>query len=131
MPIRCTWDDQDNSIIWFVVEGHWTWEEYHREVDTSIEMMKTVNHRVDLLADMREAGPVPLSAASLHAKSSFSRLPSNHGLSVIIGADSFAQTLIKLVQSVMPVVARKSRTARSVEEVLEIIAEHREVVSSN
>lgn len=100
--IDVNWDEKDKSIIRMAITGDWTWEEYHDGTHQVSEMMNDVDYRVDVVMEMGEAGPLPMSAASLHLKSGLERMPDNHGVTVIVEADKLTRMVIESLDRVLP-----------------------------
>ncbi|MBZ0293489.1 MAG: hypothetical protein K8L99_13055 [Anaerolineae bacterium] len=49
MPIHTFWDDDQKTIIQIQSKGQWTWEEFHKSLDQTVEMIESVDHRVDVI----------------------------------------------------------------------------------
>jgi len=102
MSIKIKWDQTDSSIINCTIEGEWTWEEYHAAMTKVAQMVRKVSHRVDLVMDMTDAGPLPMSAASLHIKSSLERMPNHFGVSVLVAPDRFTRMVVESLDRALP-----------------------------
>ena len=100
--IQVNWDEKDKSIIRLEISGEWTWEEYHDGTHKIAELMNTVDYRVDVIMEMGDAGPLPMSAASLHLHSGLERTPENHGVTVIVEADKLTRMVIESLDRVLP-----------------------------
>lgn len=102
MSITTKWDKTDSSIVVCTIHGEWTWEEYHEATTKIAQMINRVSHRVDMVMDMSEAGPLPMSAASLHIKSSLERMPSHFGVSILVSPDRFTRMVVESLDRVLP-----------------------------
>lgn len=96
MPIHVFWDDEAQSVIRSEGEGHWTWEEYHQSLGQIVEMVKSVNHRVDLITLRRPGSVAPPSSGMPHYQRAMRVLPENTGLNVIINTNTVARSIANI-----------------------------------
>lgn len=125
MTIRVEWDAQDATRVLWTVEGAWTWEQFYAAFEQSKALVMSVSYRVDVITDMRRAGPVPLSPASLHIRQAMGKTSPNLGIIVLVGLDAFAHALLSVIQRVVPKAGEKMRTVRTLEEAEALIAQAR------
>lgn len=52
MTITIHWADDNQTILHFVFQAYWDWEEFDTAVQQSWQIMDTVNHTVDHIYDM-------------------------------------------------------------------------------
>ena len=95
MPIEIQWDDEAKTIIRENYLGQWTWDNFFAMSNQAAEMMKTVDHRVDILANMKD-GIMPTSGASMsNSRKVLLALPSNWGVIVVV-TNSFVSVLASI-----------------------------------
>ncbi|GAB4515498.1 MAG: hypothetical protein OHK0046_19120 [Anaerolineae bacterium] len=124
MGIHVSWDEED--IIWLDFVGKWTWLDYRYASDDIIKMVKTVRHRVYIIADMRRAAPAPKDSDNQTVRDSLEMAPANHGLVIFLGADRFTQMIIGIMQKFIPIVHRKIKMAQTLEEAQAIVFQERD-----
>lgn len=84
MPIEIRWDDAAQTIIREDFAGNWTWEQFFAMSAQAAEMMKSVDHRVDILCNMQN-GTMPLSGMTMsNSRKVLRDLPPNWGIIVIV-----------------------------------------------
>jgi hypothetical protein len=60
--IQVIWDDDDKTIIRFLVESHWTWDEFIAAQKVAYDLAATVRHNVGII--IVESGTLPPEALS-------------------------------------------------------------------
>jgi hypothetical protein len=84
MPIKLYWDNDEKTIARYDFEGRWTWDEYMTVMAELAVMMRSVDHRVDAVCNMKP-GIMPTSGSAMAlARASMRKLPSNCDLIVIV-----------------------------------------------
>jgi len=92
MPVKTAWDNPQKDIIRIDVTAPWTWQDYDNCTLQLREMLLSVEHRVDFVADMTESGRVPDSTNSTqHVKRGRDVRPDNYGITVNVGANTVAK----------------------------------------
>ncbi len=62
MNIEVLWDSDKKNILHFVYGENWTWEDFHAASKTSTQMIGSVEHTVDVIADFSNGTPPPIGA---------------------------------------------------------------------
>jgi hypothetical protein len=96
MTIHVLWDDAAKTIIRSESEGQWTWEEYHESLARIVEMVRSVDHRVDLIQLRRPGSTPPSSSGMPHYQRAMRILPENTGLNVIINTNTIARSVANI-----------------------------------
>jgi hypothetical protein len=99
MAIEVVWDDEEKTIIRWIIQGKLEWEEYEQASQLSREMCDSVDHPVYTIFDARQMARMPDNALVRLPQMSI-QTPSNQPLAVVIGARGFAQTLIRIYNRV-------------------------------
>jgi hypothetical protein len=123
MAIKITWDNDAHTIIRETFEGAWTWDDFYQRLGKDVPaMMKSVAHRVDILADFRASGPLPLGPAITTARGVFNSVPSNWGCMVIVTDNRFISVLVDTFRKVFVTsVGVKIFTTKTDDEAYQII----------
>ena len=102
MPIEAVWDDEAHTIVCYVIEGHWTWDEMNAAVAVSNAWLDVADHKVDFIHDMSRSEGIPAGALT-QLKRYIGKEHPNTGHSVVIGpqksvTNSVARGLLDMVQ---------------------------------
>lgn len=128
MPIQAKWNNDEKTVLRYDFEGRWTWDEYFGVMAQITNMMKSVDHRVDAIANMKP-GIMPTSGSAMSsARSALRKLPPNCGVVVVV-TNSFISAMLALFKQFDRDLGKLLRGATSVEEAHRIIEQEREKVS--
>jgi hypothetical protein len=100
MPLQVMWDDEAKTIIRSEGVGEWTWEEFHEGLQKVVQMMKTVNHRVDLIIHNRPDSHSPKGSGMPHFQRAIRIMPPNVGCTVFVNTNTFARAIISIFTTV-------------------------------
>lgn len=64
MTITVQWDDEAKTIVRWVFDGKWTWDEYNRAMTESNERVRDVDHFVDAIMDLSHSNMLPSNVLS-------------------------------------------------------------------
>ncbi len=90
------WHDSEHTIIRTEYSGTWTWDDFHVAVETAVDMMKTVNHRVDLIVAPNTNSVMPKGSADPHLRRAIQLLPTNFGIQVIVTRSAWSRTMASI-----------------------------------
>jgi hypothetical protein len=104
MPIQAVWDNEEHTVIRYVIEGHWTWDEMNAAVATSNAWLDAADRKIDFIHDMRQSEGIP-GGALTQLKRYIGKEHPNTGRSVVIGAqksiaNSVGRGLLDMVQKI-------------------------------
>ncbi len=130
MTIRVEWDDEASTIIRHCYEKGWTLDDYHRVVDLTSEMSRSVRQCVDVISDFTDSktSPVQLMSASRHIEQ---KLPPYPSISVAINPPAFVKVIVEVMMNLAHSRGNNSvtvRFARSLDEARTIIRDYRATV---
>lgn len=124
MPITIAWDNEEKSVIRYDFNGAWTWNQYLQVMEELMIMMKSVEHRVDAIANMK-SGIMPMSGSALSiARTALYKLPSNRGVVVVV-TNPFVGVMLKTFKQFDREIGAILRAASSIEEANELILHER------
>ena len=94
MSVYTYWDEDDPSILRTDIIGDWQWETY---LDTMYKLVSTKpdHHRVDHIVDLRHSQSAPREDALGYLRRIAEQRESNPGITVIVGASRFIETLLE------------------------------------
>lgn len=96
MPLNVVWDNEAKTIIRSEGVGEWTWEEFHEALQKIVEMMKTVEHRVDLIHNHVPGSRRPSGSGMPHFQRAIRIMPPNIGLNIFVNTNSFGRAIVSI-----------------------------------
>jgi hypothetical protein len=97
MPINVKWDDDQKNAVLITYLRPWTWKEFDVAIKEMIDLFETVNHKVDIIFDIRKGGFPPPDAMKRFKAAAEIDHP-NGGQLVYIAPSMLAQFVKSLVQ---------------------------------
>jgi hypothetical protein len=92
--LEVVWDNNEQTVVRFIFEGNWTWEDFHTAIKIGTVMMDTVSHSVISIIDLRASKFLPANPMRhLRQMVSDCRKHNNASMIVFIGADDFVQAI--------------------------------------
>ena len=126
MSISISWDNEEKSVVRFVYQGKWTWEEFYEKIDAANAMMNTVDSPCVSIIDMRESNYLPKGAA-VHIRNVIRRSMShnNSGISVFLQADVIVKAMIEVLKKSYPDILENTEWiyAKTLDEARKLAAE--------
>ncbi len=116
MGIIVGWDDDNQSIIWMEFVGKWSWYDFSCANREAASMMRSVGHRVDIVADFRQAGSTPVNNDNQALRDAVELMSHNHGMTVFLGVDRFTELMISIMQSYIPRMKTKIQMANTLDD---------------
>lgn len=102
MKIEPMWDNEQQTIIRHIFQRGWSWTDFHQALEKASTMMDTVQHRVDVVLDFRDASIIPSGAITQVKKAYSNPKHPNIGATVVVGANSFMQALVQVGTKLTP-----------------------------
>ncbi len=99
MPVQIVWDDEEKTMLRHIYQGEWTWQEFDVAVATAYTWIESVPHRVHIIVDLRQTGPLPANVL-LHIRGLADRAHPRIGKTIIVGTNAFLQRLYDVFTSV-------------------------------
>jgi hypothetical protein len=127
MGIKVAWDDPENRIIRYDLEGMWNWEDYRDAVSQSAQMMQSVNYPVGIIANFTADTMLPKGSdvrkTSAVPQSKMNTMPENMGVVVITGGYGFVEVMINGFCKLYNRVERKFVVANTLDEARRLVGE--------
>ena len=96
MGIKVHWDNPEQTVVMIVYTRPWTWKDFDLAIEQMLAMFNTVNHQVDVLFDILDAGFPPPDAMSHFRKVAQIQHP-NGGMLIYIAP----KVLVQFVNSIV------------------------------
>ena len=94
MSIHVQWANDHKTIMLWTFKGQWTWDDFFVAQDYDTQLMSTVTHRVDIIADLRKSPFLPGHAYHFSQfQRALQRRPHHAGIIVIVGANLLVRML--------------------------------------
>lgn len=121
MAFDFRWDNDEKTIMRYVAEGKWNWNEFHKHMRRSTLWFDMVTHPIDVIIDLRAGEGLP-SGAIGHLRSLGTKTHANStGRAVILGVDAETQRQMRVVNGIYRDSQRELRFAESDEAAYSII----------
>ncbi len=98
MSINVQWDNLDRTVVMIDFHRPWTWKEFDSAIEQMLNLFNSVNHRVDVLFDIRDGGFPPPDAIKHFRKAAEIQHP-NGGLLVYIAP----RVLVQFINSILKI----------------------------
>lgn len=121
MPVQVMWDNDKKTIVRYVFEGKWTWNELYPAYNKAIEMEKSMPHRVHAILDLRKGIGVPANIL-VHLKDISDKQPANIGLSIAVTKSPFIHSLYQIAIKFYSKIDYYFRVAETLQSAYEMIA---------
>jgi len=121
------WDDSTQGILHIDIQGAWTWHDYDEINTVAIAMMASVDYRVDVIAELTQAGSVPKNSldSAQRVKRMREMRPLNYGMTVNVGTDVIARATFTAGSLISNQRIQQAHFADSVREALQMILDNR------
>ncbi|MFN8527638.1 MAG: hypothetical protein U0670_03400 [Anaerolineae bacterium] len=124
MPVNGEWLDEARTIWQYNFIGRWTWEEFYAVSTRMHEEFRTLEHRIDMIANFEQSERIPAGAIS-EVSNITQTAPPNWGCAVVIGANMLIRSLVSVFGRVFSQWKDKYIVARDQEEALQRIRDLR------
>lgn len=94
MNIKVEWYTDDCKIIYLDFDVIWTWEDYIVSYCTLCQYAASVEHRVDVLAEMKRASMLPKRSMVAY-RFTAEKLPPNVRSIAFVGANVWVKSMLK------------------------------------
>lgn len=99
MGIEVVWDDDEHTMVRYIMEDPWTWDDLGNAFRQTHAMMDTVEHKVHSIMDMRKTRNIPSHAFTRIKQAGVNDPghPNHSRLTVFVGASLFAKALLSVI----------------------------------
>ena len=122
--MRVYWKDAEKTIIIREVSETLSWDDYDSSIQKTFDMMREVNHDVYLIFDASQLGSVPKNSLE-HFTKAARGLPPNVALRIMVTRNNLLQTLVGVLQKVIPENFLQVRIVSTLEEPLAKVTEEK------
>ncbi|MBX3085003.1 MAG: hypothetical protein KF716_25435 [Anaerolineae bacterium] len=124
MTVHVQWENSRQTAIRVTFDPQWRWQDYDASVDEVRQMLRSVDHTVDIISDIRTSTPQTQGLAWNHFRRTFSDIPHNIGMVVIAGRGHFTASIFSLVVQSDPRLVRRTRFVSTIAEAHSVLRQH-------
>ncbi len=128
MPIEISWDNDPHNLIIMHFVDTYTWLELDTVIDQTYAMLNSVPHQVDIIAVLDPKLKAPVGGNMIaRFRKMLNYMPNNLGVYINVGrGNAFSRAIANTVLKIYPL-KFDVRSAGSVEEAREMLAERRPI----
>ncbi len=123
MSFDFRWDNPEQTVLRYVAEGDWNWNDLHKHLRRSTLWLDTLGHPVETIIDLREGKKLPAGAVGQLRSLGKKTHPNNHARTIIMGVDAEVQRQLGVIDGVYRGKDRLIRFAESDADAAAILAE--------
>lgn len=99
MGIQVVWENDEHTVLRYVIEDPWSWDDLGNAFRQMHAMMDTVDHKVHSIMDMRKTRNIPTNAFTQIKRAGVNDPghPNHSRLTVFVGASLFAKALLSVI----------------------------------
>jgi hypothetical protein len=124
MPVQVVWDDEAQTVLRQIYEGHTTLNDYIFAIDEVARLAKTVSYTIHSIMDRTRIVSTPgsLLPAMRYANQ---HVPPNLGLRVVVKASLFTRIVVDLGRRVAPRLMQNIHFVDNLDEARALIVSYR------
>ena len=93
------WDDEAKTMLRFAWQGEWSWDVYYEFHERAWEMVRSVDHKVHIIYDVRKIDTFGANALT-HFGNMAKKYPPNVGKIVGVGTNAFQSAIGRMYESI-------------------------------
>jgi hypothetical protein len=128
MPMTVNWDNAEQTTLRIDTHGQSTWEEHFNVQDQMREMLKSVQHPVDMIVVLHPGAEPPSGNLLSHISRAAQKAPRNLRFTVNVGMSPFMKAITQVATKVLQM---KTHYTTTLEEARAIIKVEREKISAS
>jgi len=126
MPVTIDWFDAEKTAIVQTFVGDWTWEEHFEVIEEFREMMETVDHVVDYVANFEKVQGVPKGTLT-NFRNALKNSHPRTGMIVVISTNRFVNALLKTLTTLYNSVSNQGiYQVNTVEEAINLLEKRKQ-----
>lgn len=101
MSFELIWYDEAETILHAYPDGDWVWQDFFDLLEQGRELVVARDYRIDVILDFGAGIKLPTPQVLAHVRRAWPGRPLNHGVTIVIGAGTFVQSLVDVFMTVM------------------------------
>ncbi len=115
MGIQIVWDNDEKTILRYIFDTHWTWDDFYAAKAEAYSQIDTVPHKVGVIFDAPEKITLPANMIT-HNKSAVSKTHANTAIVVVVVTNLYLRTMLTMVMKLSKKAADTLRLVSSLDE---------------
>lgn len=99
MGIIVNWDDKNQRVIRYQLNGDWDWTDFDNAVLDALQFSEHLSHRIDVIFDLSESNDIP-DGVVLYFKQLIKTVPQNRRHFVVVGTNPQISVIVKMFNRV-------------------------------
>lgn len=100
MKIQVQWDNPEQTVIRYIFEQGWGWNDLHSAMTTASEYVTAQTNMVNVIMDITRASIVPKGALSQINRAYSNEKPQNMGITVIVAPNAFLSAMVSMSKKI-------------------------------
>ena len=101
MSIDLQWDNSEKTVARWVFSGVWAWDDFGKAQAQFHDLLRCVDHTVDVIADMCDTSSLPRNTFARYRQFDRAVLP-NRDRVVLVTTNQFIRTMAKAFNQMFP-----------------------------
>src|SRR5690242_1382476 len=101
MSVEIIWDNEEKTILRFIFDRRWSWQEFFEAKAAAYTLIGTVNHPVGIILHGPPETNLPPNALS-HSRNALRNTHPNTRIVVFVLTSAFFRTMIGIVVKIAP-----------------------------
>ncbi len=115
MPIEVNWDDEAHTRLRYDFVGEWSWTEFRSAIQQAYDLIGTVSHPVDTIANFKNSNNLPGGAMS-QVKRGLTEGPPNVADLYVANGSAFINTMANVLARVYSDLASRVFITKTLED---------------
>jgi hypothetical protein len=115
MTVTAIWDNDEKTIVRYIFEAGWTWDEFFAAKKRAHDMMDTVTHKFGVILHMPAENVIHPDILA-NARNGLLSKHANTSLIVVVSTRPFIRTMIETLVALAPLANTGLETAATLDE---------------
>ncbi len=120
MGVQVVWDNDERTIVRYIFDKHWQWDDFFAAVETSLAMIDSVPNHVGTIFETALGMTIPKDVIT-HARKIISRRHERTVIIVIVAPGLYLRTLMQIATKLSHEIAQRVQAVTTIDEAREII----------
>ena len=122
MGIQVVWDNDEKTIIRYVFDVRWTWDDFYAARTDAYNLIDTVQHKIGVIFDAPPNVTLPPNMIT-HSRSAISKTHENTHVVVVVVGNTYVRAMLTMVRKLSKKAAEKLELAPTLDEARALVRE--------
>jgi hypothetical protein len=128
MGIQVVWDDEQHTVIRYIFDRTWTWEDFFAAKATAFALIEASQRKISVIMDAPGDSVLPRNMLS-HFGSAMRKKHPNTAIVVVVIRTPFIRSMMNLLMHLSPTATNSIRLASTLEEARQLADQRLKQVS--